>query len=216
MYCMKCGAEIAAETKFCGKCGASQTVAESPAVASNVNDGKPTPKQNVSGVAKVAAAVIVWTLLAGMAFFIYLIASCSSAVSKSSSAVSKSNEDRKALLSVGDARNALADSTFDFHDKSAVNSGGPTIVWRLIVNKDVTSCRILRRFITDDDNAWKEHSIGAATLEKQKYRDTGEVFIALFCKPGMSRFPITVDSRIRLSTRLYDEQLYVTGNRVGE
>lgn len=45
MYCMECGAEIAAETKFCGKCGVSQAVVELAAMANNVSVDKPNQLQ---------------------------------------------------------------------------------------------------------------------------------------------------------------------------
>lgn len=47
MYCMKCGAEIAAETKFCGKCGAGQSVVESPTKAIDINPSDPKAGQKI-------------------------------------------------------------------------------------------------------------------------------------------------------------------------
>lgn len=46
MYCMECGAEIAAETKFCGKCGAGQAVVELAAMANSVNVDNSIREQN--------------------------------------------------------------------------------------------------------------------------------------------------------------------------
>lgn len=115
MYCMECGAQIAAEAKFCQKCGTSQTIAEQPAMAkvANVVAPKNGPKTR-NWMYAVAGLVVV-----GIAAGVYVLKHETSPASADNSSLINSPTPLRTTSDREDKKNELSKS----NSQVQVNAG---------------------------------------------------------------------------------------------
>lgn len=83
------------------------------------------------------------------------------------------------VTNIDGARKEIANSTYQWEDRTGNRSGVPTSVHKMTFNGDITTCSASSRLITQDN--WGAVEQGRASLVEGRFADTGEKYVRALC-----------------------------------